>query len=140
MTPMQTLLVKNSFQVLAPQRRSLAGIFFAELFSREPSLRALFAGDLARHGGALFEGLAAIVGALPRLHPIAPALEWLALRNARRGLGELHYQAVAEALLATLAAALADAFTPELREAWIAAHRKVSRLMLQSVPAEALAA
>ena len=140
MTPTQILLVKNSFHALAPQRRRLADIFFAELFAREPSLRALFTGDLGRHGNALFQGLAAIVGALPRLHPIAPALEWLALRNARRGLGELHYETIAEALLATLAAALGEAFTPELRDAWTAAQRKVARLMLQSVPAEALAA
>ena len=140
MTPTQILLVKNSFHALAPQRRRLADIFFAELFAREPSLRALFPGDLGRHGNPLHEGLAAIVSALPRLHPIAPALEWLALRNARRGLSEPHYEAVAEALLATLAAALGDALTPELREAWTAAYRKVARMMLQSVPAEALAA
>jgi hemoglobin-like flavoprotein len=140
MTPTQILLVKNSFHALAPQHRRLADIFFAELFAREQSLRALFPGDLGRHGNAMFAGLAAIVGALPRLHPIAPALEWLALRNARRGLGELHYDAIAEALLATLGTGLGDAFTPELRDAWIAAQRKVARLMLQSVPAEALAA
>ncbi|MDQ4087561.1 MAG: globin domain-containing protein [Pseudomonadota bacterium] len=140
MTPTQIMLVKNSFQAAAPQRRRLAPIFFSELFAREPSLRALFSGDVSAHGTALFQGLSAIVGSLARLHPIMPALEWLALRNARRGLREYHYEAFGEALLAALEQGLGEAFTADTRQAWTAAHAKVARLMLDSLPAEALAA
>lgn len=140
MTPKQILLVKNSFQLAAAERDRLTPLFFAELFARESSLRPLFGGDLAGHGAQLFAGLAEIVASLDRLYPIVPVLEWLAVRNRRRGIGERHYGAVGAALLATLAAGLGDGFTREVREAWTAAQRVIAEMMSQAVDLEPLAA
>ncbi|HWT13546.1 MAG TPA: globin domain-containing protein [Allosphingosinicella sp.] len=140
MTPKQIELVRNSFRAAAPQRHRLAGAFFAELFAREPSLRPLFAGALSLHGVKLFDGLAEIVGSLDRLYPIVPVLEWLAIRNLRRGVGERQYRAFGEALRTTLEAALGASFTAETGEAWIAAERAVLRVMCEALAAEPIAA
>ena len=136
----QVQLVKSSFARLQPQRRRLASYFLVELFSREPSFRPLFRGDAAGEGAKLAEGLAAIVESLDRLHGIAPALEWLAVRTAARGLGPRHYDAVAEALVATVEAGLGDALTIEVSQAWAATAHAVIALMLDSVEPELLAA
>ena len=139
MTPRQIRLVKDSFETAAPHRDRLAAIFFVELFAREPALRRLF-DEVPSRRAELFYGLAAVIASLDRLYPILPALEWLAIRNARRGVGERQYAAAGEALLAALEAGLGDAFTPELREAWIGARRMIVRLMVQAAADEPLAA
>ena len=140
MTRNQVRIVKSSFQALTPQRNRLAGLFFAQLFVREPSLRAVFRGDLRAHGAELSEGLAAIVDSLDRIYPIVPALEWLAVQSARRGLAERHYFAVIEAMLSALRDGLGDGFTVELELAWREAARQVSAVMLAALESEPLAA
>ena len=140
MTPEQIRLVKDSFAAAAPQRARLSGIFFAELFEREPSLRPLLQNGAPAAAAALYEGLDSIVESLGRLYPILPALEWLGARNALRGIGERHYRAVEAALLAALAAGLGEGFTPRLRDAWTAASRRVSAVMLEAAEDGALAA
>ena len=140
MTREQVRLVKNSFQALTPQRNRLAGLFFAQLFVREPSLRPVFRGDLRVHGTELFEGLAAIVDSLDRLYPIVPALEWLAVQSVRRGVGERHYWVIIEAMLSAFRDGLGDGFTVELELAWREAARQVSAVMLRALESEPLAA
>ena len=140
MTRNQVRIVKDSFQALTPQRNRLAGLFFAQLFVREPSLRPLFRGDLRAHGAELFEGLSAIVDSLDRLYPIVPAIEWLAVQSARRGLGDRHYFAVIEAMLSAFRDGLGDGFTVELELAWREAARQVSAIMTGALESEPLAA
>ncbi len=140
MTPRQIWLVRESFEATAPHRERLAAVFFADLFARDPSLRRLFDGDLAERGAELDYGLAAVVGSLRRLDAFLPALEWLALRYAQRGLGAPQYAAIGSALLATLERGLGAAFTPEHRAAWIAAQDLVSGLMIESLEDQLLAA
>ena len=140
MTNEQVLLVRRSFQALTPQRNRLAGIFFAQLFVREPSLRPVFRGDLRAHGLELFDGLSAIVDSLHRLYPIVPALEWLAVQSARRGLGERHHSAIAEAMLAAFRDGLGEDFTPDVERAWRTAIGRVSAVMAEALRSEALAA
>lgn len=140
MTRSQVRIVKSSFQALTPQRNRLAGLFFAQLFVREPSLRPVFRGDLRARGAELFEGLAAIVDSIDRLYPIVPALEWLAVQSARRGVGERHYWAIIEAMLSAFRDGLGGDFTVELELAWREAARQVSAVMLRALEAEPLAA
>lgn len=140
MTPQQIRLVRESLAEASPQRNRLAGIFFAQLLAREPSLRFLFRADLRAHGRELHDGLAAIVASLDRLHAIAPALEWLAVRSARRGVGPDRYGIFVEALLAALAARRGAGLSPELGAAWRAAAAVVAGVMTAGLEAEPLAA
>lgn len=140
MTPRQFWLVRESFEATAPRRKVLAAGFFADLFARDPSLRLLFDGDLAERGVELDYGLAWIVGSLRRLEAFQPALEWLAIRYGRRGVGATQYAAINQALLATLERGLGEAFTAEHRAAWEAAYDLVAGLMIRALDDEPLAA
>ena len=140
MTRNQILLVKSSFQAITPLRNRLAGIFFAQLFVREPAFHSVFKGDLKARGVELFDGLSAIVDSLDRLYPIVPALEWLAVQAARRGVGERDYRAVGEAMLAAFRDGLGSAFTAEVEEAWQAAIGRISEVMAGALEPELLAA
>ncbi len=140
MTRNQILLVRSSFQAITPLRNRLAGLFFDQLFVREPSLRSVFRGDLKARGVELFDGLAAIVDSLDRLYPIVPALEWLAVQAARRGVGERDYRAVGEAMLAAFRDGLGGDFTPQVEQAWQAAIGRVAEVMAGALEAELLAA
>jgi nitric oxide dioxygenase len=140
MTRNQIQLVKSSFQAITPQRNRLAGIFFAQLFVREPSLRSVFKGDLRAQGIELFDGLAAIVDSLDRLYPIVPALEWLAVQGGRRGVGERHYREIGEAMLAAFRDGLGDAYTAEIEQAWDSAIDRVCAVMVGAMADQPLAA
>ena len=140
MTPRQIRLVRHSFEAASPRRELLSASFFADLFARDPSLRRLFDGDLAARGAELYYGLAAIVASLGRLHAFLPALEWLAIRYGRRGVGAPQYAAIGEALRTTLARGLGEAFTAEHREARAAAQLLVAGLMIRALEDEPLAA
>lgn len=140
MTAEQIRLIRTSFAAAAPQRARLAPVFFDALFEREPSLRAILGGGTPPLAASLFRGLSEIVASLDRLHPILPALEWLAERSAWRGIGPARYAAFETALLAALETALGEDFTPATREAWSAACRRVGGAMAMAVAAEPLAA
>ena len=140
MTPKQIRLVKDSLEAAVPRRELLSAGFFAELFARDPSLKRLFDGDLAARGAELYYGLAAIVASLGRLHAFRPALEWLAIRYGRRGLGTPQYAAIGEALLNTLERGLGETFTAEHRDAWNAGYALIAGLMIEALKDEPLAA
>ena len=140
MTPHQILLVKTSCHAALAERERLAGCFFAELFARDPLLWRLFRSRTGMRWPALADGLSAIAGSIHRLEPIAPVLDWLAWQGAGRGVGERHYEAVGQALVAALESVLGAGFGPDHREAWIAACRTVAAIMAAALEAEPLAA
>lgn len=140
MTPAQVRLVQESFRAASSQRNRLTALFLAELSARDPSLRPLFRGPSGLLGAKLFDGLSAIVASLNRLDPFVPALEWLAIRHARMGVGPRHYAVISTALVAVLQAGLGLAFKPEHREAWTAACREVGAIMTAALEPQPLAA
>ena len=62
MTPQQIALVRSSFAQLAPIADSAASLFYAHLFHRDPSLRALFRGDMAHQAYRLRRRRALVIG------------------------------------------------------------------------------
>ena len=136
----QIRLVQASFEAVARQRNRTTAIFLAQVFVREPALRAVFRGELKAQAAALHSALAEIVPSLDRLYPIVPALEWLGVRAARCGVGFRQYDAVEGAMLAALADTLGAGFTDELRDAWKAAFRRVAGIMIAASEPELLAA
>jgi hemoglobin-like flavoprotein len=130
MTPDQIALVRQSFAPLAAQREAVAAAFYDELFAREPGLRTLFGSDLAAQGKKLMAALALVVGGLDRLEALAPELTTLAQRHVAYGVEPQHYDLVGQALIATLAAGLGEAFTPALREAWTCAYGALAKTMV----------
>ncbi len=130
MTPEQIVLVQESFKKVVPIKDLAAGMFYDRLFTLDPSLRPLFKGDLKEQGRKLMAMIATAVGGLTKLESIVPAVEALGQRHGEYGVQPSHYGTVGEALIWTLEKGLGEAFTDDVREAWVAAYGILSSTMI----------
>src|SRR5262245_10015070 len=129
MTRHQIDLVQKSWRQVMPISDTAAAMFYQELFRLDPALKPLFRGDMKEQGKKLMAMIAVAVGALPRLDTIVPAVKDLGRRHARYGVKPQHYETVAAALLWTLGKGLGDAFTAEVKAAWVETYTVLSRTM-----------
>jgi len=128
----QVQLVRSSFALVQPIATQAAAIFYNNLFTADPSLRALFRGDMVHQGDRLMSMIASAVGLLDKPQVLLPVLRNLGARHGGYGVVAAHYATVGGALLLTLEQGLGDAFTPEVREAWTAMYGVVSRTMIEA--------
>lgn len=135
MTPEQVRLVRASFARVVAQGDQAAALFYARLFALDPTLRALFEGDLAAQRAKLLSALAMVVGALDRLDEMLPAVRALGRRHARYGARSEHYATVGSALIWTLEQSLGDDFTLPVRRAWTAAYGLLAWTMITAAEA-----
>ena len=112
-------LVQNSWQQVLPIRELAAELFYGKLFELDPSLKALFKGNMKEQGGKLMTMIGVAVANLDRPGTLMPVLKGLGARHGGYGVKDHHYDTVAAALLDTLQRGLVDAFTPEVKTAWI---------------------
>lgn len=133
MTPEQKRLVQDSFQQVAPISELAASLFYGRLFELNPQLRHLFKGDLQEQGRKLMQMLAVVVKGLDRLDELVVAAQALGQRHVAYGVKDEDYEAVGAALLWTLAKGLGAAFTPEVKEAWVAAYKLLTASMTAEV-------
>lgn len=122
-------LVKQSFEKAAGLGEKVAEIFYSELFSIDPSLRKMFAGDMRDQGRKLLSALTLVVRNLDKPDTIVPVAEKLAVQHLDYGVTYEHYTYVGNALLRTLKKGLGADFTPEVRNAWIAAYQLLADVM-----------
>lgn len=118
MTPAEITLVKESFRKVLPIADQAAALFYTRLFELDPTLRALFHGDMVEQGRKLMHMLGMAVAGLDRLDQLVPAVRQLGLRHAGYQVRDEHYETVGEALLWTLGRGLGAAFTAETQAAW----------------------
>jgi hemoglobin-like flavoprotein len=118
MTPQEITLIKDSFRKVVPIADQAAALFYARLFELDPSLRALFHGDMADQGRKLMSVLGFCVGHLDRLTAIIPSVRELGLRHAGYHVRDSHYETVGAALLWTLGKGVGPDFTAETGAAW----------------------
>ena len=129
MTPKQIEIVREGFARIAPIASAAADLFYAHLFEMNPSLRALFKGDLQRQGAMLMSMIGSAVRGLDNPQALVPVLKSLGRRHEGYGVTDQHYEDVREALMWTLAHGLGEAFDAEAREAWMAAYELLSSVM-----------
>ena len=122
MTPHQIDLVQASWKQVIPVAETAAQMFYGRLFFLDPSLRHLFLGDMRDQGRKVMAMLSYTVNGLNRLDVLLPAVRALGRRHATYGVRPEHYFTVGAALLWTLEQGLGAAFTPAVREAWVAAY------------------
>ncbi|HZT61665.1 MAG TPA: globin family protein [Burkholderiales bacterium] len=122
MTPHQIDLVQASWKQVVPVAETAAQMFYGRLFFLDPSLRHLFLGDMRDQGRKVMAMLSYTVNGLNRLDVLLPAVRALGRRHATYGVRPEHYFTVGAALLWTLEQGLGAAFTPAVREAWVAAY------------------
>ena len=140
LTPAQIEFVQSSFRSVQPIAESAARLFYVRLFELDPSLRALFHGDMGEQGRKLMQMLAVAVASLNKLEEIVPAVEALGRRHRGYGVRDSHYATVGAALLWTLEQGLGEAFTPDVADAWAAVYGVVARAMQRGAAANAAAA
>lgn len=138
MTPEQIRLVQESFAQLVPIKDEVAGMMYERLFELDPSLRALFRGDMARQRSRLAVAIAMVVHGLKNSAAMVPVLEELGRRHVGYGVRPEHYDTVGEALLFALGRALGDGFTPEVEQAWAEAYQLIASTMIKAQQCGAL--
>jgi len=132
MTPKQVALVQVSWERIQPSAEAVADLFYARLFGLDPSLQALFKGDMREQGRKLVSMVTFAVKGLTRLEAIVPGVQALGRRHAGYGVKDDHYETVGEALLWTLGKGLGTAFTGEIRAAWEAAYGVLATTMREA--------
>lgn len=133
-------LIRRSFDQVAPVADQAAALFYRRLFEQSPELRPLFRGDMNQQGRRLMEMIGAAVRLLDHPSALLPVLAQLGARHAGYGVEPDDYRKVGQALIATLAEALGDAFDEPTREAWSAMYALVSTTMIAAAGAERRAA
>jgi hemoglobin-like flavoprotein len=138
MNQKQIELVQSSFAEVLPIAGTAAGLFYDRLFELDPSLRALFRGDMTEQGKKLMDMIAVVVVNLRHLERIVPGVRALGARHAGYGVQDEHYDTVGAALLWTLEQGLGELFTDQVRDAWAAAYTLLAETM-KDAAAEAAA-
>ena len=124
-------LLQASFAEVMAIRAEAAALFYERLFAIDPSLKPLFHDtDMRAQETKLMAALALVVGKLRQLDEVIPVLENLAVKHVAYGVEDRHYATVGDALIQTLSLAFGERFTPELRNAWLAAYGAISGLMI----------
>lgn len=107
-----------------------ASLFYSNLFEADPSLKALFKGNMEDQGKKLMQMIGTAVEKLNDLENLIPVLQSLAQRHASYGVKEAHYHTVGESLLKTLEQGLGEAFTPQVKSAWIEVYSVIAETMI----------
>jgi hemoglobin-like flavoprotein len=131
MTPEQVDLVRHSFDAMWPIRRKLAETFYTRFFELAPDAKRLFPGDMERQHLKLMDSIAAIVGALDKRDLFQSIISHTGRQHAQFGARATHFVAFGDALIWGLETQFGAAFTPQLKEAWIALYRDVASEMLR---------
>ncbi|RUM22992.1 hemin receptor [Rhizobium vallis] len=122
--------IQASFRKLVPIADKVGLIFYTRLFETHPSLRPMFAEDIAPQAKKLIHILGVVVGSLHALDAVMPAVKELARRHTGYGVTEAHYPVVGETLIWTLEQGLGDDFTDDVRQAWLSAYAALSGVMI----------
>jgi hemoglobin-like flavoprotein len=130
MSPDQIDLVQSSFAKVAPVAEVAAELFYGRLFEIAPEVKPLFRGDMKGQGRKLMTTLGVVVAGLKDFDAILPAAKALAVKHVGYGVAAAHYKPVGEALIWTLEKGLGQGFTPEVKEAWLAAYGALSGVMI----------
>lgn len=132
MNAQQIQLVQESFAKVRPIADQASETFYQRLFEIAPAYRSMFKNDMRKQGAMLMSTLGLAVGSLNNLETILPAVRSLGQRHSGYGVTAEHYQPVAEAFLWTLEHYLGDAFTPELKAAWVEAYMTLAGVMIEA--------
>lgn len=129
MTPLQIVTVQRSFDRIDPVRDRVASLFYERLFTIDPSSKCLFHGDMVEQRKKLMVTLATTVAGLTHLPSILGTIEDMARRHIQYGVEARHYDSAGEALIWAMEQTLGGEFTPDVKEAWIAAYATLAGAM-----------
>jgi methyl-accepting chemotaxis protein len=126
------LLVQASWAKVLPISATAGTLFYSNLFEADPTLRALFRGDIEQQSAKLMQMINAAVGKLTDLDTLIPILQQLGQRHETYGVVPAHYSTVGAALLKTLEQGLGADFTPAVAQAWTTTYSIMAKVMMES--------
>ncbi|HTZ91846.1 MAG TPA: globin domain-containing protein [Streptosporangiaceae bacterium] len=124
--------IKDTFAHVANAGDEAVGYFYAWLFLRRPELRELFPPAMDEQRDRLFAALVRIVESLSTPDEMARYLSQLGRDHRKYRVDPGMYEAVGEALIATLRAFAESAFTPAAEEAWTQTYAAAAALMIRA--------
>jgi hemoglobin-like flavoprotein len=130
MDPTTINLVQTSWAQVVPISEVAGPLFYSNLFEADPSLKALFKGNMDDQATKLMQMISAAVGKLNDLDTLVPILQQLGARHSGYGVVPAHYATVGGALLKTLDQGLGEAFTPEVKQAWTNVYTVMADVMV----------
>jgi hemoglobin-like flavoprotein len=128
-TPKQIQLVQSTWAKVLPIKEIAAQLFYDRLFDLDPSLKALFRGDIHEQGRKLMQVMDGVVTGLSQVDRLEPIVRQLGQRHVGYGVEDRHYLTVGEALLWTLDRGLKEDFTEDVRAAWAIAYDTLTSIM-----------
>lgn len=132
MEAQQIALVQETFKMVVPIKDEAAKLFYDRLFEIEPSTREMFSDDTTEQGKKLMGALATVVGGLTDPDSIIPTVQDLGVAHLGFAVEDWHYDVVGQALIWTLEQGLGEAFTDEVKDAWVAAYTLLSGVMIEA--------
>jgi nitric oxide dioxygenase len=132
MNDSQIKLVQDTFIQVAPIADKAAELFYGRLFEIAPQVKPMFKSDITEQGAKLMKMIGMAVNSLTNLDALVPVVENLAVGHVAYGVKDEHYAIVGEALIWTLEQGLGDAFTEEVKEAWLAVYTVLSTTMINA--------
>jgi hemoglobin-like flavoprotein len=130
MTPEQIALVERTLRAAAPLMDAVAADFYDRLFAADPALRELFSTDPAVQRARFTAELQGILLAIRGHEGFLARAGALGARHAGYGVRAAHYATAGEALLGAMGAALGEAWTDQVEQAWRLAYNLTAEVMI----------
>lgn len=125
----QVAVLRRTFSQIESQGTIAALVFYRQLFTLDPSLKAMFHTSIELQARKLMESLAYTVITLEEPGKLVPVLEAMGRRHVTYGVRDEHYDTVTAALLQMFQETLGNEFNDEVRAVWAKALGFVSEVM-----------
>jgi hemoglobin-like flavoprotein len=127
-------LLERSFSLVKEQADEFTETFYTNLFADYPEVKPLFENShMEEQGKKLFSSLVLTIDSLRRPEFLSETLKGLGTRHIKYGVLPEHYPMVGNSLLKSLESSLEQAWTNDVKQAWVEAYTAVSQLMLEGV-------
>ncbi len=135
--PSQAQLIRQSWAIAEPAADRIAQYFYAALFHRNPSLRAMFPATMTVQRIRLLRALVQIVQTIDEPDRFSTFLSELGRDHRKFEVTAEHYEQVGEALFYAIQLQIREHWTPDVAHAWEEAYDRVSREMRRAAEAAA---
>jgi hemoglobin-like flavoprotein len=122
-------ILRQSFEIVIDRRPDLTVRFYEILFEKYPALAPMFRRDRQGQAKMLAGAITAVLDHLEDAPWLQTTLGELGAKHLDYGVTDEMYGMVGDALLATLAEAAAEAWTPVVAEQWTLAYGAIASMM-----------
>ena len=123
--------LRGSFQLVVERSPNVVHRFYEILFERYPQVRPLFAHNAPKQQEAMLTGaLVAVIEHLEDAAWLSSQLSGMGAKHLDYGVEDHMYPWGGECLVATLAEAAGEDWTPRIEQAWLGAFAAISELLL----------